>query len=346
MMKVPNPRKLKSGTWFIQLRLGGESISVSARTKKECVRQAQYIKAEYVAGKRAAPPKEPEIEKSPTLGEAIDAYIKNRNAVLSPSTIRGYQIIRRTRFKSIMDKPLSDISDEEWQRACNNEAKICSAKTLQNAWGLIAPSIAGKIGKAPKVTLPQVMPNERPYLEPEEIMPFITAVKGTDVEIPALLALSSLRRSEIMGLHWENVDLGKKLIRVKGAMVYNQDNKLTARKENKTRPSARIVPIMIDELYQALSCAKKDSGRVTHLAPNTIQRKIDKICEENGLPKVGIHGLRHSFASLAYHLRVPIKIVMSIGGWSDYQTLRKIYTHIAKSDVSHYTEQFIDFFSN
>lgn len=79
---------MKSGSWFIQLRLDGESIPVTARTEKGCTRQAQYLKAEYKAGKRRSP--DPAETKLPTLGEAIDAYIAKRDAVLSPSTIRGY----------------------------------------------------------------------------------------------------------------------------------------------------------------------------------------------------------------------------------------------------------------
>lgn len=245
-----------------------------------------------------------------------------------------------------METKLSDITDSEWQRACNNKAKICSAKTLKNAWGLVAATLSEATGRAPKVKLPQVVPSERPFLEPEQIKPFIAAVKGTPVEIPALLALSSLRRSEILGLRWENIDLKKKTLRIRGAMVYNENNRLTEKKENKNRSSARVVPIMIEELYRALAVSKKDYGLVTQLAPNTIQRNIDRICQENGLPKVGIHGLRHSFVSLAYHLGVPEKIVMDIGGWSDFQTMRRIYTHIARSDVSRYTEQFKGFFGD
>ena len=42
-MKVPEPRKLKSGTWFIQMRLGGESIPVSAPTRTECIKQNANI---------------------------------------------------------------------------------------------------------------------------------------------------------------------------------------------------------------------------------------------------------------------------------------------------------------
>lgn len=122
-MIIPNPRKLKSGTWFIQLRLGGESIPVSARTKKDCQKQAQLIKAEYLAGKRESKWNEAEKPKSPTLGEAISAYITKREAALSPSTIRGYTTIRRTRFLSLMETEITEISPDDWQNACNEEFK-------------------------------------------------------------------------------------------------------------------------------------------------------------------------------------------------------------------------------
>lgn len=188
-------------------------------------------------------------EKLPTLGNAIDTYIANRNAVLSPSTIRGYKTIRKTRFSNMMDRSLSDISDDEWQIACNAEAKLCSAKTLKNAWGFIASVLLDATGRQPpKVKLPQVVQNERPFLEPEQIRPFIESVNGTAVEVPALLALSSLRRSEIMALRWENIDLKNRTIRVKGAAVFNSENKLEHKPENKNRSSARTIPIMIDEL--------------------------------------------------------------------------------------------------
>ncbi|MDR1589760.1 MAG: hypothetical protein LBS51_06160, partial [Oscillospiraceae bacterium] len=56
--------------------------------------------------------------------------------------------------------------------------------------------------------------------------------------------------------------------------------------------------------------------------------------------------LRHSFASLAYHLNVPEKIAMQIGGWADDKTMRKIYTHIASKDIEKYTSELVKFFDN
>jgi hypothetical protein len=49
-MKTPKPRKLPSGSWFIQLRLDGESVPITASTERECVRKAQLIKAENLPG--------------------------------------------------------------------------------------------------------------------------------------------------------------------------------------------------------------------------------------------------------------------------------------------------------
>lgn len=54
-MKLPEPRKLPSGNYFIQLRLGGESIPVTEPNRAACIREARAIKAEYLAGKRPKP---------------------------------------------------------------------------------------------------------------------------------------------------------------------------------------------------------------------------------------------------------------------------------------------------
>ena len=67
-MKVPKARKLPSGMWFIQLRLGGVSIPVTEKTEKKCRDAAALIKAEYAAGKRSIKNKSAE----PTLRQLRD----------------------------------------------------------------------------------------------------------------------------------------------------------------------------------------------------------------------------------------------------------------------------------
>ena len=339
-MKVPEPRKLESGTWFIQLRLNGVSVPVSASTEKECRHAAGLIKSEYMAGKR-------QIQKAktePTLRQAIDNYISARSNTLSSSTIRGYEIIRDNRFKSVMDKKLSDIKD--WQKICNAEAKNMSAKSLKNSWYLVASVLKEQDAEVPNIKMPQVVSKEHAYLEPEQIPIFISAVKGEKCEIAALLALSSLRCSELCALDWENVDLEKQSILVSGAMVQGQNNQFVTKQTNKSKSARRYVPIMMPALASALSAVEDKTGNVVTQRPNTIFRQINKVCANNNLPLVGVHGLRHSFASLAYHLDMPEKVAMQIGGWSDRETMSKIYTHLSQKDVSKYGDEMKQFYQN
>ena len=343
-MKTPKPRKMSSGNWFIQMRLGGVSTTVTASTEKECSRQAALVKAEYLTGKRTM---EKAAEKSVTVAQAVNNYITVRSNTLSPLTIRGYRIIEKNRFQFIMPRILTEIKPEEWQRIVNREAGKCSPKTLRNAWGLIRSVVHDVTGAyPPDVQLPGLPANDRPFLTPDQIRTFVAAVKDTHYAVPALLALCSLRASEIEALDWKDIPEDPEFIRVHGAVVLDENNKRVRKKQNKTISSARNVPLMIPELKDALKRDRKVSGSVMAISQNGLRYGIEKICRENDLPNVGIHGLRHSFASLAYHLQIPEKIAMEIGGWSDAGTMHRIYTHIAQADMSRYQNAMTAFFSH
>lgn len=343
-MKIPKARKLPSGSWFIQLRLGGESVPITANTERECVRQASYVKSEYLVGKRT--PKPPESPSLPTLSKAIDQYLTNRSNVLSPSTIRGYRTIQDNRFKALMSRSISDITDEEWVAAFNAEAALCAPKTLVSAWSFVSSVLRQEYKiTLPEVKRPQVPPNERPFLDAGQIQTFLKATEGSKYRVEILLALSSLRRSEIGALQWSQVDLPRRRIFVKGALVPDENNEMVLKQSNKNRSSTRYVPIMMDELYQALLERESKTGPVCTCHVDTIRREINRLCAQAGLPEVSTHGLRHSFASLAYHLRVPEKVTMEIGGWADDKTMKKIYTHIAQADVERYEKEFSNFFN-
>lgn len=319
-MNVPKARKLKSGTWFIYLRISGEQISVTGDTEKECVRKAEMIKAEYRNGKR-------EKKQSMTLSDAIDQYIESRDAVLSPSTIRGYRIIQRTRFQSAMKKPISGTG---WQQLVNAEAKLCAPKTVKNAYRFICSVLKENGITAPAVKLPAAAPKERNFLQPEEIPIFLEGIKNKPGEMAALLALHSLRRSEIYATEKENANNG--IIHVSGAVVPDENCQYIKKETNKTLKSTRDIPIMIPRLNELISTAP--DGVLVKEHPDIPRRQIKRVCVACGLPVVTLHGLRHSFASLAYHLGMSELETMRIGGWSDYQTMRKIYTHLAEKDAA------------
>lgn len=343
-MIVPKPRKLKSGTWFIYLRLGGEGVSITGGTEKECVHKAELAKAQYLVDRKKQDRK-PRQKKQPlTLEQCIDKYIKSRKW-LSPSTVRGYEIIKRNRFQSVMKKPVPSIKN--WQEVYDRDAESVSPKTMKNAWNVVNAACAYSGYTLPKIEEEKLIKHEHDFLTPDQIKSFIKYLKTLDAEkqIPPMLALCSLRLSEILALTWENVDTDRNRILVSGAAVINADNKLVLKAENKTASSRRYVPILIPELKQALINARgKPPERVVPVMPNTVYRNIKDELESAKLPPVGVHGLRHSFASLAHHLEIPPLDACKIGGWSDVNTLMKIYTHLDQKDVEKYSQKIMDFF--
>lgn len=175
---------------------------------------------------------------------------------------------------------------------------------------------------------------------------FIKAVKGTSVAIPAYLGLHSLRRSEMLALRWKDIDFKKRMIHVNGAAVYDENNKIVQKPQTKNRSSNRYIPIMIDDLYDALKAQKGSPNElILTCDPSTIWDQINRVCEREGLSKIGTHGLRHSFASLAHHLELSEASTMEFGGWSDPGTMRKIYRRAGQKDVERLQNKMTDYYS-
>jgi integrase len=338
-MKVPQPRKLPSGSWFIQLRLGGVSIPVTASTEKECKRQAALIKAEHVAGRRR------QARSELTLREACQRYIaRKERAKASPATIRGYTNIMNNRFQAVMDTPVTSIRD--WQKVYDADAGDKSPKTMQNAWGFVRTVCRKELGlELPEIVTLTPDRTEHTFLDPEQIKSFVAATAGDKYQIPLLLCLLSCRSSEIQGLTWDAVDLKENRIKIGRTVVLDKNQQYVEKERTKTDESFRYIPIIIPDLKKALEAVPDKTGPVVTARPNTVYRRANAICEELGFPAVGQHGLRHSFASLCYSLEVPLRTTMRMGGWKSEKVVSEIYTHLDKMHIGKQVAKLEKFFA-
>ena len=337
-ISVPKARQKKSGLWVVDIMVKNERRSFSGKTAEKAQAEAMAWKEGLLDKQKAAP-------SSPTLREAIDQYIEKRSAVLSPVTIRGYRTIQRNRFKTQMDKPLLPLAD--WQSVVNAEAKLTGAKTLKNSW-LFCQSVIREAGiNVPSVTLPMVPKPDRPWLDHVQIPVFLRAVHGDPCELVALLGLHGLRRSEIFGLKKSDIDLRRGVICVRGSVVPDENNNLVRKETAKNRTSQRVVPIMIPALRDLLSETARGNGGDALVTghPNVPYRQINRVCREAGLPEVGLHGLRHSFASLAHHLGLSERETMEIGGWADQTIMHEKYTHLSAIGRAEAESKLTEFFS-
>lgn len=333
-IRVPEPKQLPSGAWRIQLRAEGESVTEDTAAK--CVAKARAIRAGFIEQKKKTGAKI-------TLGDAIDKYISNIDNLFSPATRRGYNIIRRNRFQAYMNVDIKTFT--EWQAMVNEEKKLCSTKTLHNAWGLVSAVLRSNEITPPKIKMSQVIVPDQPWLTFEQIPVFCEAIYGEPCELAALLALSSLRRSELCAVTPDHVAKDGSSVLVAGALVPDENNNLVHKDENKTQQSRRTVPVFIPRLRELLRNIDRDSQFIVTIHPNTLRKRINAICQKAGLPEVGVHGLRRSFASLGHHLGLSEQEVMAIGGWEDYQTVHKHYLKLSAKDKLRGHEKMEKFYS-
>lgn len=319
-VRVPAPEVTASGKYRGRLMVAGQRVYVTEDTEAAYYIRARAVKAGMIREAANVP--------RDTLRQLIERFIDDNEAVLSPSTVPAYRSHARNAFGAYMGMSAASIP---WQRAVSDEAGRVSAKTLQNEWRLVTAALKYAGVPVPSVNMPRTVRAERAFLDFEQIQTFIQAIRGSACEAAYLLALHSLRLSELLTVR----EIGGGVIRVRGAMVRGEKG-FVVKELNKTDLSRRDVPVMIPRLLELrLPVTSKDT---------TLNRHLEKVCAGAGLPVVTMHGLRHSFASLAYHLKWTEKTTMQIGGWSTPDVVHEIYTHLSQRDVNEDVERMRAFY--
>lgn len=332
-LKVPKAVQMTSGNWFIRLRIDGQNVNITAPTERECIEQARAAKAGLLEIRKT--------QEKKTLLAAMEEYLKVHSEVLSPSTLRGYTGIKNNRFLEYHEVDINTFAG--WQKMVNKEARNVAPKTVKNAWGFVSAVLRYNKVDVPEISVPQIPPNELAWLNKAQIPVFLEAVKDTPVELAALFALHSLRRSELLTLTPSKISDGK--ITVAGAIVASPENKFVSKDTNKSNSSTRIVPIMIPRLQELIDASPNLPDEPYIKAnPNTLYTQVQRVCKKANLPAVGLHGLRRSFASLAYSLGWGERKTMLIGGWSDFQTMHKMYIKLDSTDIDDAAETMSAFY--
>ena len=328
-------KKLPSGNWRVRLYIGKDVAgkpqykSFTAPTKKE----AEAAAALYSVQKRQ------KDAIGMTVGEAIDRYIESKENVLSPSTIGGYRISRRNQLQGLMDVPLDEITNILVQAEINKEALRLSPKTLRNAHGLLSAALGVYM---PDFTLRTSLPAKQHKIRelptPEEV---VTAIRGTDIELPVLLALwLSLRMSEVRGLRFSDISDGVltvRNVRIKfGAEEFEKEKTKTYGSTRRLEVPAQIA---------ALIGEGEPDAFIVDMPAQTITKKLRRYVERSCGKAVTFHQLRHLNASVMLQLGVPNKYAMERGGWSSDNVLKEVYQHTFSAARKEIDRRIDDYFT-
>lgn len=336
-MKIPAIRKLPSGNYFCQLKIGGKSTSITDTTYDKVYAKAVAYKTGIIKAKKAPV--------RMTVGDAINEYIDLRSNILSPSTIRGYRQIRRCYFPELMDKQISNIKPNDIQRAVNAAAAKVSGKTIRNAYALLRSSLDGKTEiDFDKIALPQKEQKESAILSREEMRRVYEAIDNPQLEVAFLLAIwLSLRRSEFLGLTWDCI--GDDYILVKSSVVLNDKNEYIHKTLNKTQKSHRTIPCP-PFIIEKINALPRTGDKVLSLNANYYLQLLHEACDKAGVKRVGIHALRHTNATVMAYVGVTKKHSMERGGWSTPSVLEKVYEHVFDDERKEAASKIDEFYAD
>lgn len=335
-LKVPKPIQMTSGNWFIRLRINGENINVTAPTERECIEEARAIKAGLIEHKRQ--------RVGLTLEQATDAYIDSRRNSVSPATIQTYQKKKRLYFTALMPKDIASITIGELQSEVRAMQSRLGAKTIKDSYSFVVSVLKYHKISLPweDVLLPQIQASPFTILTESEISRLLQALPGNPCQLQILLALwLGLRRSEIVALDKSDFDFEHKTVTIQRALVKDENYDLVE-KGTKTSMSARVIhcPDYILDIVKTMP-----DGRLYNYELNYILKCLHNVCQENGLPPVRLHDLRHINASVGLMLGIPDKYVMERGGWSQKDTMVYRYEHTYSEEKKSADAAFNSYFS-
>lgn len=376
--------ELKNGKWKGQITIGKKPdgkpnvISFYAQSQKEAQVKMNEIKYQRDKGTFVQPTK---LTVAEWLTTWLNDYAKIRTR---QTTWDSYEVqVRKHLIPAIGHLKLTQLQTHQLQklykqkreggRADGKEGGL-SVKSVRYIHAVINMALTQavkerliSINPAEAVDLPKETKRELQTLTIEQVKTFIEEAKQTKHYTLYLLELfTGLRRGEILGLRWQDIDFDNSTVTVVQQVVAS--SKGITFSEPKTSLGSRTVWIPADVVKQ-LKQHKKQQAEEKLLAggiyednslvfcredgkpfyPDSISDHFKKLIarlKDKGFPEISFHGLRHTFATLSIQQGIPVKVVQEDLGHHDPGFTMKVYTHATQQMKKEATEKRASLFSS
>lgn len=296
-----------------------------------------------------------------------DTWLPSKRRAVRPSAFlsleqcmaRVLPRIGALRLKEItprhIDELYRDLLDSGRRGGESTAGKPLSPRTVSTTGKVLQQCLddAVKLGllvrnPAASVERPKVTEKEMRTWTVEEARTFLSSIVGDELEaLWKVLLTTGLRRGEALGLRWSDIDFERGTLSVKRALVEVRYAKEWS--EPKTAKSRRVVALDPDsvaalkahrkrqaELKLALGPGYHDDGLIfpkpdgTPLQPQGVTGMFDRLVRKAGVPRITVHGCRHTMATVALAQGVPLKIVSERLGHSTISITGDVYQHVTE----------------
>ena len=318
-------------------------------TKKEAEKQRTELLHQLDSGAFIRPSKT-------TFAEYLERWLKDyARPNLSPRSHERYAgIIKKYLITEMGNIPLTQLKPEHIQRHYTNirsqglkpetirfhHAVIHKALQTAIKWGLLHRNAADG------VDVPRDGHTEMQTWDDFEVRQFLDTAKDSIYYALFHTALfTGMRRSELLGLKWEDVEIQTISVRRSLHHLKSGDYIFTDPKSDKSRrtialsPSSVLVLAEHKERQQAIrtmlgeTLGKDDlvfsTPQGSPLRPNTITRAWTMLADKAGVKPIRLHDARHTHASLMLKQGIHPKIVQERLGHSTISMTLDIYSHVA-----------------
>ncbi len=304
----------------------------------------------------------------------VEEWIEHALLTLQPTTVDGYRKLCNGRLREFFESRGTTVYDFTGEDL--NEFYIfltqkgLKGSTQQKYHALIHSSYSFLVkhqyidsNPCDYADRPKAEKYRAAYYNQSELAELFRAISGSGIYIPVILAAYyGLRRSEVLGIKWSNIDFENGTIKIAHKVVEQKvdgkyqavgHNKMKTESSNRTLPLIKEVAIALQRLkihqeeqrqlcrdsyvheYDDYVCVN-EIGRL--LSPNHISTKFGELLKENGLKHIRYHDLRHSCASLLIANGVPMKAIQEWLGHANYRTTADVYSHLDFRSKEHSAE--------
>jgi len=310
-----------------------------------------------------------------TLKDIVELHIKN-DPSRSPETTRGYENIVKIHLSDTFGKrkasSLTRADIQEWVIYLqtgykSNKDKLLSSKSVRNIYGLVNAAYRTCIkleildtNPCINVTLPEREKKKARYLKQEDAIKFMAALMEVpdaeaNYKVATLIGLScGLRRGEICGLDESSYDPDRRMLSIEQARYPKKGGGQLVKKP-KSEDSKRIVAVsgfLKKEIDHLILLNKKNAMMLGsqwrgspalikgylggNMRPDALWDWLNDFLIRNDIPHIGVHGLRHTYASSLMALGVDLKSISDQLGHANIQITNE-YIHQfedAKTDIA------------